>query len=51
MPFKSQAQRRYLYSQHPDVAAKFQAETPRGMKIPEKVKKVGLVGPDRYKGK
>lgn len=29
MPFQSRAQQRYLYSQHPDVAAKFAAETPK----------------------
>ena len=39
MPFKSDAQRRYLYSQHPDVAKKFAAETPKGADLPEHVKK------------
>ena len=39
MPFKSDAQRRYLFSQHPDVARKFAAETPKGKDLPEHVKK------------
>ncbi len=39
MPFKSLAQRGYLYSQEPQVAKKFQAETPKGMKLPAHAKK------------
>lgn len=35
MPFKSQAQRRYLYAKHPEVAKKFAAHTPKGAKLPE----------------
>ena len=37
MPFKSQAQRRFLYSQEPAVAKEFAAKTPKGAKLPEKV--------------
>lgn len=37
MPMRSQAQRRYLWSQHPDVAREFEAETPKGKKLPERV--------------
>lgn len=40
MPFKSQAQRRYLYSQEPEVAKKFAKETPKGIDLPEKVAKL-----------
>lgn len=29
MPFKSKAQQRFLFSQHPDVAEKFAKETPK----------------------
>lgn len=29
MPFKSQAQRKFLYSQHPDIAKRWEAETPK----------------------
>jgi hypothetical protein len=37
MPFESEAQRRYLYAKHPDVAKKYEAETPPGTKLPERV--------------
>lgn len=36
---KSQAQRRYLHATHPKVAARFEAETPKGKKLPSRVKK------------
>jgi hypothetical protein len=39
MPFKSKAQRRYLYSQKPKVAKEFASKTKKGAKLPEKVKK------------
>jgi hypothetical protein len=40
MPFKSQAQRKYLYSQKPDVAEEFAEHTSKKQmkKLPEKVK-------------
>jgi hypothetical protein len=38
MPMRSQAQRRYLWSQRPDVARRFERETPRGKKLPEYVR-------------
>ena len=38
MPFKSQAQRRFLYATNPKVAKKFSAHTPKNKKLPEKVK-------------
>jgi hypothetical protein len=37
VPFKSQAQRRYMFAQHPDIAAEFAAATPKGTKLPERV--------------
>ena len=37
MPFKSEAQRRYLWSQELEVAKKFAKETPKGAELPEKV--------------
>ena len=37
MPFKSEAQRRYLWSQEPEVAKRFAKETPKGAKLPERV--------------
>lgn len=38
MPFKSQAQRKYMYAQHPKIAKEFESKTPKG-KLPEKVGK------------
>lgn len=37
MPFKSTAQRKYLYANEPQVAKKFAAHTPKGKKLPAKV--------------
>ncbi|HNC88741.1 MAG TPA: hypothetical protein PL000_07305 [Anaerolineales bacterium] len=39
MPFKSKAQRRWMYANDPKMAAEWQEETPKGKKLPEKVKK------------
>jgi len=39
MPFVSQAQRAYLWAHNPKVAKKFQAETPKGAKLPAHAKK------------
>lgn len=39
MPFKSQAQRRYLFANHPDIAERWAKETPKGKKLPQHVKK------------
>jgi len=38
MPFKSQQQRKFMYAEHPDIAARWQKETPKG-KLPKRVKK------------
>ncbi len=38
MPFKSNAQRRYLWSQKPELAHEFASETPKGLKLPDHVK-------------
>jgi len=38
MPFKSEAQRKYLYANEPAVAKKFQKHTPKGKKLPKKAK-------------
>jgi hypothetical protein len=40
MPFKSQAQRRYLYAKHPAVAKEFASKTPKGKKLPQHVTKI-----------
>jgi hypothetical protein len=39
MPFKSQAQRRYMYSQHPKLAKKFERHTPKGKRLPQHVRR------------
>lgn len=39
MPMKSKAQRRYLHAVHPEVAEKFEEETPKGKKLPEHKRK------------
>ena len=44
MPFKSEAQRRYLFAKEPEVAKEFAKATPKGKKLPEHVKKSHLLG-------
>lgn len=39
MPFKSQAQRAYMYANHPAIAKEFEAATAKGAKLPKHVKK------------
>ena len=39
MPFVSKKQRAYLYANKPDVAKEFEAHTPKGAKLPTRVKK------------
>lgn len=39
MPMKSKAQRKYLWANNPEVAKEFEKKTPKGKKLPEKVKK------------
>jgi hypothetical protein len=39
MPFKSQAQRAFMYANHPKMAKEFESATPKGKKLPKKVKK------------
>lgn len=39
MPFKSKSQRAWMYSNKPEMAQEWQAETPKGKKLPNKVKK------------
>lgn len=36
MPFKSRAQRRWMYSNDPVMAKEWEAHTPKGKKLPEK---------------
>ena len=37
-PFKSEAQRKYLYVKKPKIAKEFAEKTPKGKKLPKKVK-------------
>jgi len=37
MPFKSEAQRRYMHAKHPRMAKEWEAHTPKGKKLPEHV--------------
>jgi hypothetical protein len=37
MPFKSQAQKGWMYSNHPEMARQWKSETPKGKKLPKKV--------------
>ena len=39
MPFKSKAQRAWMYANKPEMAQQWQDETPKGAKLPKKVKK------------
>lgn len=34
MPFRSQAQRGFLFAKHPDIAKRFASETPKNAKLP-----------------
>jgi hypothetical protein len=38
MPMKSQAQRRALWAKDPKLAQEFEDKTPKGKKLPERVK-------------
>jgi len=37
MPFKSDAQRGFMFSQHPEIAKRWAKETPKGKDLPDKV--------------
>ncbi|MCX6794808.1 MAG: hypothetical protein NTY31_02385 [Candidatus Falkowbacteria bacterium] len=39
MPFKSQAQRKWMFANKPEMAEKWAKETPKDKKLPKKVKK------------
>ena len=39
MPFKSQAQRRWMYKNKPNMAKEWESETPKGKRLPKRVKK------------
>jgi len=39
MPFKSKAQRKYLFAKHPKIARRWAKHTPKGAKLPARVKR------------
>lgn len=39
MPFKSEAQRRWMWANHPEMARRWARHTPKGIKLPKRVKK------------
>ncbi len=39
MPFKSKAQRAFLYANYPQIAREFEAHTKKGAKLPSHVSK------------
>ena len=39
MPFKSEAQRRFLFARKPKIAKEFAKETPKGKKLVERIAK------------
>lgn len=41
MPMKSKAQRAFLHANKPELAKKFERETPKDAKLPKHVKKKG----------
>lgn len=41
MPFVSQAQRGFMYANHPEIAKEFEAHTPAGAKLPYHVASQG----------
>lgn len=41
MPFRSEAQRRWMWANHPEMAKRWQKETPKGKKLPMYVKPKG----------
>lgn len=38
MPFKSERQRRWMHANKPDMAKKYEDESPKGKKLPETAK-------------
>ncbi len=44
MPMVSQAQRRWMHANKPDMAREWEAHTPKGKKLPDKVKNAYVFG-------
>lgn len=39
MPFKSEKQRKWMHANHPEMAKKWEKETPKGKSLPKKAKR------------
>lgn len=39
MPFKSQRQRKWMYENNPEMARQWEADTPKGKKLPKRAPK------------
>lgn len=39
-PFKSIQQKKYLYAKHPEIAKRWQKETPKAKRLPQRAKRV-----------
>lgn len=50
MPFKSKAQMRFMYAQHPKIAARWEKETKNEKELPEKKKKSPWVDMGKKEG-
>jgi hypothetical protein len=50
MPFKSQAQRAYMFIHHPKIAKEFESKTPKG-KLPEYINKAQNEAYKKARGK
>jgi hypothetical protein len=51
MPFKSVAQQRFMFSQHPEMAKRWAKETPNIKNLPEKVSSSKSAKKNKAKGK
>ncbi len=47
MPFKSNAQRKWMYANKPGMAKQWEKKTPKGKKLPKKAKRGGGSGKRR----
>lgn len=51
MPFKSVAQRNFMHAKQPGIAKRFDAETSKGAKLPQHVRKPGIFERGMRKGR
>ena len=47
MPFKSKAQRRWMYANEPEMARKWSDHTPKGKKLPEYTKQAAMTNQEQ----